>query len=76
MAPCKHSKLVLLASPAKKIRCRHCHLTMDEKDLSGDYCPECYEVEGVRRREFETVENKVDDKTRYACETCGAIITS
>jgi hypothetical protein len=75
MSRCKHQKLILLGPENKKLRCRHCHLTIDEKELPGGHCPECYAAFGVKRRDFETLEPETDGKTRYACEICGAIIT-
>lgn len=75
MAICTHQKLVLLAPQEKKVRCRNCHLTINEEELADGFCPECYEVHGVRRSDFEPVETNDDEDVRYSCETCGAIIT-
>jgi len=75
MSECTHQKLVLLAPQGKKVRCRYCHLTIDEADLVDGFCPECYEVHGVRRSDFEPIEAKSDNDTQYSCETCGAIIS-
>ena len=75
MPRCKHQQIVLLAPEDRKLRCCHCHLTIGEKELAEDHCPECYEVYGVKRRDFETVEPEGDGRTRYICETCGATIT-
>ena len=75
MPQCKHQKLSLIPRQDKKLRCYHCNLTIDEKELADNYCPECYEVYGVRRRDFEQIETKADNKIRYSCEKCGAIIT-
>lgn len=74
MTTCRHKKLVLLEKKAKKIRCRHCHLTIDEKELGSGCCPECQEVYGVRRRDFEDVRIKDKGGVEYRCEDCGAII--
>ena len=74
MTSCRHQKLVLVGGQGKKLRCRHCHLTIDEKELGDGYCPECQEVYGVRRRDFEEVETKSTGKGRYRCEDCGALI--
>ena len=74
-APCKHEKLVLLPPPPDKLRCRHCHLVIDQKELAGGYCPECYDVYGVKRRDFDQLETEDNGKVRYSCEKCGAIIT-
>ena len=75
MTTCRHNKLVLLEKQAKKIRCRHCHLTIDEKELGSGYCPECQEVYGVRRRDFEEVKTKDEGAVVYRCEDCGTLIT-
>lgn len=74
MAVCLHQKLVLIAPQEKKVRCRYCHLIIGEEELSDGFCPECYEVHGVRRNDFEPVERPDDEGTRYRCEMCGAII--
>jgi len=74
MPLCNHQKIVLLAPQDKKLRCSHCHLTINKKELADDYCPECYEVYGVKRRDFEQLEPEGDSRTRYSCEKCGAII--
>lgn len=72
---CNHRELVLLEPKGEKLRCRHCHLTIDAKELAGDgYCPECYEIHGVKRRDFETLRSKEADGVRYGCERCGAVI--
>ena len=75
MSRCNHQSLVLLAPQGRKLRCRHCHLTIGKEELAGGYCPECYEVYGVKRRDFEHLEPEDDGETRYSCEKCGAIIT-
>ena len=75
MSLCKHQELVLLAKPNKKLRCRHCHLVINEKELADGNCPECYEASGEKRSDFEPVESEGNDKARYSCEACGAIIT-
>lgn len=74
MPPCRHQKLVLLEKQGKKLRCHHCHLTIDEKELRDGFCPECQEVYGVRRRDFEEIKPKDDGKAQYRCEDCGAVI--
>ena len=76
MPRCDHQEMALLPPQDKKLRCRHCHLTIDGKELEDGYCPECYEVYNEKRRDFESVETEGDGKTRYICEKCGAIITS
>ena len=76
MTRCDHQQMTLLPPQDKKLRCRHCHLTIDEKELADGYCPECYEVYNIKRRDFESVETESNGKARYICEKCGAIITS
>ena len=75
MSRCRHQRLVLLAPQGNKLRCRHCHLTIDEEELTDGYCPECYEVNGAKRRDFEQLEPEDDGRARYSCEKCGAIVT-
>lgn len=74
MTACTHNNLVLLSAPKKKVRCRHCHLTIDPEELGDDYCPECYEVDGERRYDFETIGTGQAGMVRYRCEDCGIII--
>ena len=74
MTACRHQELVLLKKEGKKLRCRHCHLTIGEEELGGDYCPECLEVRGERRRDFEEVALEDDGSVEYRCEGCGALI--
>ena len=74
MTACTHHNLVLLSAPKKRVRCRHCHLTIDSAELGDNYCPECYEVHGRKRYDFETVEDGQADLVRYRCEECGVII--
>ena len=74
MSSCNHRKLVLMEKQGKKYRCRHCHLTIDEKELDGGCCPECLEACGVRRRDFEVLKPEYDGRVLYRCEECGAII--
>ena len=76
MSRCKHQSLVLLAPQDKKLRCRRCNLTIDEKELVDGYCPECYEVYDVKRYDFEKLASEDEGKFRYSCEKCGAVITS
>ena len=75
MTDCNHQTLILLEPEGQKLRCRHCHLTIDEQELAGDYCPECYKASGVRRHDFEQLESDDDGQVRYSCEKCGIIIT-
>ena len=76
MNRCSHSKLSLLPQETTRLRCRHCHLTIKPDDLEADYCPECFEREGVKRSDFEKVEAEENGAARYRCEQCGAIITA
>ena len=75
MPHCKHQELVLLEKPNIKLRCRYCNLVIDEEELADGNCPECYEVSGDKRSDFEPVESEDNDTIRYSCEACGAIIT-
>jgi len=74
MTTCAHKSLVLLSASKKRLRCRHCHLTIDPEELGDNYCPECYEVDGERHYDFETIEDKQAGMVRYRCEDCGIII--
>lgn len=74
MTSCRHRKLVLMGAQGKKLRCRHCHLTIDEMELRGGFCPECREAYGLQRRDFDVVEAEDDGTTHYRCEECGALI--
>jgi len=75
MPRCRHHNLVLIAPNNNKMRCRDCHLTIDEEELACGYCPECYETQGVKRCDFEALGLEDDGKVRYCCEKFGAIIT-
>jgi len=74
MKKCSHRELTLLPGSKPKARCRHCHLTLFADELGEDYCPECYEVDGEKRSDFEIVETADGGKTRYRCEKCNIII--
>jgi len=74
MAACSHTNLTLLPAKANKIRCLHCHLTIDPDELGGQYCPECYEIHGKKQWDFEPVEPDTPEAQRYRCEDCGAFI--
>jgi hypothetical protein len=74
MTVCRHQNLTLLPSAGQRLRCRHCHLTIDPKELGDSHCPECYEVHGEKRTDFETVEDGESAIVRYRCEDCGATI--
>jgi hypothetical protein len=69
---CKHHHLVLLPETSKRLRCRHCHLTIKAQELNLKYCPECFENSGKRRADFEKIETGTN--IRYRCEDCHAII--
>jgi DNA-directed RNA polymerase subunit RPC12/RpoP len=71
---CTHTNLLLLSKSNDRVRCRHCHLTIRADQLGHGYCPECYEVSGRKRYDFETVDDPGDQETRYQCEDCGALI--
>jgi predicted RNA-binding Zn-ribbon protein involved in translation (DUF1610 family) len=76
MNPCAHRHLMLL--PNKKnnrLRCRHCHLTIEMNELGNRYCPECFEVRGKKQYDFEEVRETKTDTTQYRCEDCGVVIT-
>jgi len=74
MASCRHQELVLLKKEGKKLRCRHCHLTIGAEELGSGSCPECREVHGERRRDFEEVVPEGNGSVQYRCEGCGALI--
>ncbi|MCP4751108.1 MAG: hypothetical protein GY866_09455 [Proteobacteria bacterium] len=74
MTECRHSQIVLLQPAKNRMRCRHCHLTIAADELEGGYCPECNEMQGKKRYDFEEVATADSDKTRYRCEDCGVII--
>ena len=63
-----------MGAQGKKLRCRHCHLTIDEEELGSGFCPECREVYGLQRRDFDVVETEDRETTLYRCENCGAVI--
>jgi hypothetical protein len=73
---CTHSKLLLLPQEKQRVRCRHCHLTIKPGDLDADYCPECFEKDGVKRNDFDAVDGEENGVIRYRCELCGAIIVA
>ncbi len=74
MDTCRHQKLVLIKQDKNKLRCTHCHLTINEDELETDYCPECWDAERVKRRDFEKVDQKESETDIYRCEECGAEI--
>ena len=74
MNSCNHSHLMLLPKKNKKLRCHHCHLTIDPNELRNRYCPECFEVTGKKRFDFEEVDDMKVELTQYRCEDCGVTI--
>lgn len=72
MSTCKHTHIMVLQENAQRLRCRHCHLTIKMEELTDGYCPECFETEGRKRDDFETVNTPEGNKVRYRCEDCGA----
>lgn len=74
MTDCPHTEIVLIPPATGRVRCRHCHLTITAEDLAGGYCPECFEVSGQKRYDFDDVSEKTDGKARYRCETCGVML--
>ena len=76
MTSCNHDKLVLLPGEKGRLRCRHCHLTIRADELGNNFCPECFETEGMKRYEFEEVAAAESCIFRYRCEECGVIVES
>ncbi len=74
MNSCRHSRLVLLPEDEEKVRCRHCHLIITVDELNKGWCPECFEISGERRYDFEKIAASEGATVRYRCEECGAII--
>lgn len=74
MKSCNHLHLVLLSKKVSRLRCQHCHLTIDVDELQNRYCPECFDVSGKKYYDFETVLDKKAELTQYQCEECGEII--
>ena len=74
MNSCTHKYLDLLPPQQPKLRCRHCHLIIREKELVHGACPECLEVSSKRRTDFEQLPIQKEEITRYRCEECGFII--
>jgi predicted RNA-binding Zn-ribbon protein involved in translation (DUF1610 family) len=74
MDVCAHRQLVLLPAKRDKLRCRHCHLTINADDLTSRYCPECFEAHNTKRADFETIVAEDTDIVRYRCEDCGVLI--
>jgi predicted RNA-binding Zn-ribbon protein involved in translation (DUF1610 family) len=74
MTSCKHTNLALLPEKKNRQRCRHCHLTIKADEIENSYCPECFEIHGQKRYDFEEIESKEIKIAKYRCEDCGAII--
>ena len=71
METCRHKNLFLIRQDKIKLKCTHCHLTINEDELETDYCPECWETDKVKRRGFEKIEQKNNKTDTYRCEECG-----
>ena len=76
MHSCSHSNLMQLPEPEKRLRCRHCHLTIISGELKNGFCPECFEQSGDKRYDFETIDGDKPEVSKYKCEDCGVIIES
>ena len=74
MTDCPHTEIVLLPEAVKKRRCRHCHLTLSAEELADGHCPECFDMSGVRRYDFDDVVQDDAGIPRYRCEACGAML--
>lgn len=62
---------VLLTTPKNRLRCRHCHLTLQREELKTCDCPKCYEATGIKRFDFEEVVT-TSEKFTYRCADCQA----
>jgi len=76
MTSCKHTKLEVLLDKKNRLRCRHCHLTINADELGDGCCPECFEVQGKKLYDFEKLKAEETGINRYRCEECGIIIES
>jgi rubrerythrin len=74
MISCNHSELELLPEKKNRLRCRHCHLSIEADELGDGYCPECFEMQGKKRYDFEEMDTVETGTARYRCEECGIII--
>jgi Zn finger protein HypA/HybF involved in hydrogenase expression len=74
MNSCSHHHLLLLPKQSPRLRCQHCHLTINANELNNKYCPECFEESGKKRYDFEEVNDSKIGIIQYRCEDCGAII--
>jgi len=69
---CNHTHILVINQSS--LRCRHCHLTIKPEDLQDGYCPECFEVDGQKRDDFEKIESTLKSSVRYRCEQCGEML--
>jgi len=76
MKACNHTTLELLPVRKQTLRCRHCHLTLSATDLQDGFCPECFDVSGTKRYDFDEVNMEQEPVARYRCEKCGVIVES
>ena len=74
MDNCPHTKLTVINQSQQKLRCRHCHLTIDAVELAQSYCPECYETSGDKMFDFDAVASEDSNVMRYKCEDCGTLL--
>ncbi|MDY6831619.1 MAG: hypothetical protein SWC96_07205 [Thermodesulfobacteriota bacterium] len=74
MTRCNHTNLALIPGNRPRARCRHCHLTIEVKELGDGYCPECFESSGRKHYAFEPVATDTTGPSRYRCEDCGVVI--
>jgi hypothetical protein len=74
MSACPHRHLVLVRETHARLRCRRCHLTIIAADLSGHYCPECFETTHTKQYDFDEVRLADSDRVSYRCEACGSLI--
>ena len=74
MDGCKHTSLVLLTAQKNRVRCCHCHLTIEKNELDDSFCPECFDTRGEKHCDFEEVEESGTEGADYGCEECGVII--
>jgi hypothetical protein len=74
MNSCNHGTLELLPEKKNRRRCRYCHLTIDVDELGDGCCPECFEIDGKKRYDFEEMEAAEKGLARYRCLACGIIV--
>ncbi len=74
MPSCTHLNLVMLPPPKDRLRCQHCHLSIQADELTSRYCPECYDRDQKKRYDFEEVASVESDVVQYRCEECGILI--